>query len=387
MDHDDQVDLGNNGQQEEIKDFLDAGNVSAAEARWRLLPFWIHREFPSCQRLDVRFPRYPLLNYDEEDKLAEILNRAVAESTLKAWFKYSANYPDDQVAREALFLNFCERYTFHLEKRLRYWIPRRVGFGGTIGRIYRVSPRDIEKYHVRFLLLKIPGATSFEDLNTYEGYLYSSFQPTERARGLLGDDSKWSAAITKTALFQSASFLRKKSYIIIALSGLSDPYQLWLAHGGSMAEVYIYRYQRDPTNARNRLSAISDEIYGHCLLHLNDILADNCYVLQTMEGFSDIFSSVDTRANSQSNHSYTYERIHALPYAQYLDGEGPDMLPFNELQALVYSTIRDAALKENPSSPGGTGTIFVFIVLLNRIRQNRDIAIAVASSGNAALLL
>ncbi|CEP10907.1 hypothetical protein [Parasitella parasitica] len=330
MDHDDQVDLGNNGQQEEIKDFLDAGKVSAAESRWRLLPFWIHKEFPSCQRLDVRFPRYPLLNYDEEDKLAEILNRAVAESTLKAWFKYSANYPDNQVAREALFLNFCERYTFHLEKR----------------------PRDIEKYHVRFLLLKIPGATSFEDLNTYEGYLYSSFQPTERERGLLGDDSKWSAAMTETALFQSASFLRKKFYIIIALSGFSVPYQLWLNHRGSMAEVYIYRYQRDPTNARNPLSAISDEMYGHCLLHLNDILADNCYVLQTMEGFSEIFSSVDTRGNSQSNHSYTYERIHALPYVQSLDREGPDMLPFNELQAL-----------------------------------NRDIAIAVASSGNAALLL
>ncbi|CEP08870.1 hypothetical protein [Parasitella parasitica] len=72
------------------------------------------------------------------------------------------------------------------------------------------------------------------------------------------------------------------------------------------------------------------------------------------------------------------------------------MLPFNESQALVYNTIRDAALKENPllgpriffvDGPGGTGKAFVFNALLNRIRQDGDIAIAVASSGTAALLL
>ncbi|CEP09527.1 hypothetical protein, partial, partial [Parasitella parasitica] len=293
--------------------------VSAAEACWRLLSFPMHKEFPSCQRLDVHLPGDRLVYFDEEDNPAEVLNRTVPESTLTAWFKYNANHPDDQIARETLYINFCERYTFHLEKRPRYWAPRKAGFGGTIGRMYTVSPRDIEKYHLRLLLLHIPGAISFEDLRTFEGQLYSSFQAAARARGLLADDSEWSAAMTEAALFQSASSLRKIFCILIAFSGLCDPYQLWLTHRENMAEDYLYRYQQDPTNARNPLSTISDEMYGHCLLDLNDILADHRYDLQTMEGFSGIFPSVDTRANRQRNHSNTYERMHALLYAESLD--------------------------------------------------------------------
>ncbi|CEP18691.1 hypothetical protein [Parasitella parasitica] len=189
--------------------------VSAAEACWRLLSFPMHKESPSCQRLDVHLPGDRLLVYfDEEDNPAEVLNRTVPESTLTAWFKYNANHPEDQIARETLYINFCERYTFHLEKRSRYWAPRKAGFGGTIGRMYTVSPRDIEKYHLRLLLLHIPGAISFEDLRTFEGQLYSSFQAAARARGLLADDSEWSAAMTEADLFQSASSLRKMFSVV-----------------------------------------------------------------------------------------------------------------------------------------------------------------------------
>ncbi|CEP13044.1 hypothetical protein [Parasitella parasitica] len=230
-----QVGLGNYDQQDKIKDFLDAINVSSAEACWRVLSYSTHKEFPSCQWLDVRLPIDPLEYFDEEDKPAEVLNRAVPESTLTAWL----------------------------------------------------------------------------------------FQTTARATGLLADDSKWSAAMTEKALFQSANFVRKKIYILIAFSGfLSYSYQLW-----------------------------------------------------------DLFPSVDTRANGQSNQLNTYERMHDLLHAQSLDREDPDMLPsFNESQALLYSTIRDAVLKENPvlglriffiDGPGGT---------------DRDISIAIASSGTAALL-
>lgn len=183
---------------------------------------------------------------------------------------------------------------------------------------------------------------------------------------------------------QTPSSLRKLFCILIAFSGLSDPYQLWVDHREHMTEDYLYRYQQDPANANNPLMAISDEMYGHCLLDLNDILADHRYDLQTMESFRDIFPSVDTRANRHSNHSNTFERMYALLYAQSL------YAPFQR------ESIRDAALEENPvlgpriffvDGPGGTGKIFVFNALLNRIRQEGEIAIAVASSGTAALLL
>ncbi|KAI8646733.1 hypothetical protein BD408DRAFT_428429 [Parasitella parasitica] len=220
----------------------------------------------------------------------------MSESTLTAWFKYIAHNPDDEIAKETLYVNFSERYTFHLEGHPRYWAPRKEGFSGTVGRMYTVSQRNINYYHLRLLLLHVPGATSFMFFRTFEGHLHSSYQAAARARGLLADDTEWSAAMTEAALFQTPIY--------------SDPYLLWVDHREHMAGDYLYRYQKNPANANNPLFAISDEMYGHCLLDLNDILADHRYDLQTMEGFKEIFPSVDTRANRPSNHSNTFERMH-----------------------------------------------------------------------------
>ncbi|KAL7308265.1 hypothetical protein PS15m_012274 [Mucor circinelloides] len=163
-----------------------------------------------------------------------------------------------------------------------------------------------------------------------------------------------------------------------------------------MTEDYLYRYQQDSRNASSPLFEISQKMYNHCLLDLNDILANHQYDLQSMEGFSDIFPSVDTRNTDSTSHSNTFQRMHALLYAEALDAEDPDFLPFNENQVVVYHTIRDAALEENPvlgpriyfvDGPGGTGKTFLFNALLDRVRMEGEVAIAVASSGTAALLL
>ena len=162
-----------------------------------------------------------------------------------------------------------------------------------------------------------------------------------------------------------------------------------------MAEDYLYRYQQDLRNINDPVFELSDEMFEHYLLDLNDIFADHRYDLKTMEGFCSIFPNVDTRANSNTNHSNTYERMHALLYTQSLEAHDPNLLPFNESQALVYNTIRDAAFQANLQGPriffidgpGGTGKTFVFNALLDCARQSGNIAIAVASSGTAALLL
>jgi hypothetical protein len=87
--------------------------------------------------------------------------------------------------------------------------------------------------------------------------------------------------------------------------------------------------------------------------------------------------------------------VHALLYAQSLEAPDPIFLPFNESQALVYNAIRDAVFQANSQDssiffidgPSGTDNTFVFNALLNCVRQSGNIAIAVASSITAALLL
>ena len=48
------------------------------------------------------------------------------------------------------------------------WEPRQRG-NKIIGRMYAVSPAEVEKYHLRLLLLNVKGATSFIDLRTVKG--------------------------------------------------------------------------------------------------------------------------------------------------------------------------------------------------------------------------
>ncbi|CEP10635.1 hypothetical protein [Parasitella parasitica] len=297
-----QVHMGNNEHPDEIKNFLDARYVSAAEACWRLFSFPMHKEYPACQRLDVHLPGDRMVYFDEDDHPQDVLNRPMADSTLTAWFKYNLNNPDDEEAKTTLYTNFCER-----NQDL-------------------VSPKDIEKFHLRILLLHVPGATSFQDLRTFEGQVHNSFRAAARTRGLLGDDNEWSAAMTEAALSQHPSALRQLFCILVAFSGVSDPYQLWLLHRDSMAEDYLYRYQQSPANIDEPLNQISDEMYGHCFLDPNDILADHRYDLKSMKGFGDVFPTADTRNNgNHSNHFNTYERLSALLYVQSLDANDPDL--------------------------------------------------------------
>ena len=188
-----------NGQQEnqdEIKNFLDARYVSASEACWRLFSFPMHKEFPSCQRLDIHLENERLIYFDEDDNPHEVLSREI--------------------------------YTFHKSNRPRVWKKRAGGFRGTIDCIHAVSPKDIEKFHLRMLLYKIKGATCFADLKVHNSQTYPTFQATARAMGLLTDDNEWSATMMEATLSQPPRSLRRLFCILLAFCEISDPYQLWL---------------------------------------------------------------------------------------------------------------------------------------------------------------
>ncbi|GAN11858.1 hypothetical protein MAM1_1133d11475 [Mucor ambiguus] len=219
-------------EQDKINNLLDARYVSASEAcLLRILSYPMHKEFSSCQRLDVYLPGNSLIYCSENDHPSEVLNRDVFDTTLTAWFKYNSSYPDDEAAMPTLYPNFCEMYAFHKTRNGRFWAARRAGFGGTIGRIiYTISPRDNEKHYLRLLLLHVPGAKSFADLRTVDGVVHNTFQAAACGLGLLAEDNEWSAAMTEAALTQPPSALRQLFCILVAFSGVSDPFRLWLDH-------------------------------------------------------------------------------------------------------------------------------------------------------------
>ncbi|CEP12386.1 hypothetical protein [Parasitella parasitica] len=219
--------------------------------------------------------------------------------------------------------------------------------------------------------------------------------------GLLGDDNEWSATMTEASLHMHPRNLRELFCILLVFSDVSDPYQLWLDHKSQLAEDYLYQKQQEATAINQPAPAeVTDEMFGHCLLDMNDFLSNHRFDLKDMESFKDEFPTADTRQHQASTAEprSSIEQMHTDLYTQALEANNPDLLPFNESQRIVYETIRNCALNENTTpgtqsnaffidGPGGTGKTFCINALLNAVRRNNAIAIAVASSGTAALLL
>ena len=111
--------------------------------------------------------------------------------------------------------------------------------------MYAVSARDAEKFHLRLLLLHVPGATSFTDLQTVEGELCPTFREACIRRHLLVDDNEYDQAMAEASQFQMPSQLRSMFVTICVYCEPSDPLQLWITHQDALTEDYTRTLDQD----------------------------------------------------------------------------------------------------------------------------------------------
>ena len=142
---------------DEIQAHLSGRLLSVSEAVHRLLGLSLHKEWPSVVRLDVHLPHQQNMVFDptaDENVLLAQLHSTV--STLMGWFQLNAR---DAFARTLFYHEAPEWYT---------WVKgawqRRCNSKTAVGRMYGVSPHNIELHSLRRLLSVVKGATSFEDL-------------------------------------------------------------------------------------------------------------------------------------------------------------------------------------------------------------------------------
>ncbi|KAG8177717.1 hypothetical protein JTE90_008341 [Oedothorax gibbosus] len=62
------------------------------------------------------------------------------------------------------------------EKNTTKWKRRQRGSQQVIGRMPVVSVQDAERFYLRMLLLRQPGAVGFEDIRTVDGIVCETFQ-------------------------------------------------------------------------------------------------------------------------------------------------------------------------------------------------------------------
>lgn len=351
----------------------------------------LHKEFPAHVRLAVHLADEDTIMFTEEDNLRTIVDEARRDkTTLLQWFHMNRVDPE---AKKYFYTEFPKHYVWN--NNTKKWTIRKKGKNAIMGRMYNVSPKEHERYYLRMLLFHVKGATCYEDLRTFGTTTYPNFQSACRARGLLRSDAQWDRCLNEAAEYEMPYMLRHLFITILMYSSPSDPHQLWLNHRDQIADDHLRRLA-------NRLNIIVEtlnedqkkEAYDNCLLDMNEIMGIEGDDLSRYDGFT--IPRNDTRRDG-NDPLFGLTRQEAIQHQLVRDAANipdPSLLPFNSNQRHAFRTILEACYNDDShrsmyfvDGPGGTGKTYLFNALLDAVRRRGDVALAVASSGTAALLL
>lgn len=374
------IERDNHTPRDEVKDFLDSRYISACESIWRIFSFPLHSTYPAVTRLHLHLPDMQTVQFDpNNDTPDDILqNPQNKETTLTKFFELCSLYPMETAT---LLYPDCPRY-YTWKKAILTWSKRR-NQSNAVGRVYFAPPSAGERYYLRMLLYNVPSPKSFEYLRTYQDELYDTFQAACAARGLLASDEEWDNCLQEAAEFKTGHQLRVLFVTILVMNEPQDPASLFERHLHTLSDDCRVTLQR-----RFHIDMPTvEQICSYCLSNVQDLLEksgksleDYNLPLPTIQ-FEDL-DGVPRIIAQQLNYDHMALQQH------WETGYGLA----NEEQRKVLDAIVNC-LERNEQGlffidgPGGTGKTFVENLLLAYVRSKGGIALAVASSGIAALLL
>ena len=355
---------------DEITKFIDARYVSACEASWRIFHYELHNRSPAIQRLALHLPHKESVVY-KVGNAVHTLEHA-RNTTLTAWFKKNE---EDPQARTVLYHNFPEHYTWN--QATSTWKCRKAKH--MIGRVYQANPTEGERFYLRILLHHIPGCKSFEDLRTLsDGTICASFKEAALKKGFLQDDEEWIDCLQEATLSASPSHLRSLFVTILVFCEPSNHLALLEKFKSSMSEDILYRMSKVCKQP------VDEFVTNELLTILENQLIVHGKSLSDFPGMP------------QPSETVTLDRLsHELDFCPDEQKQLADKneLLLNEDQMKVYTAIIaaiDSDSKEKQffvDGPGGSGKTFLYNTILARVRSQKRVALAVASSGIAAELL
>ena len=165
---------------DEISQYLNTRYLEPSECSWRISKFPLSGRSHAVERSAVHTFEQQSIIFEDYQK-EEALNKN-KDTTLTAWFKLNM---EDPFARNIKYVNIPLYYLWNAS--LKKWI-RRKNEQKVVSRLYNVSPRDIERFHLKLILGYRKGATSFEDLKFYNNKQYLTYLETANAMRLIEND-------------------------------------------------------------------------------------------------------------------------------------------------------------------------------------------------------
>jgi hypothetical protein len=364
----------------EINNYLECRCVTPHDASWRLLQFDIHHTLPSVERLPVHLPLENNVMYAEDDNLEEVIsNPNNLKTKLTAWLEANGRFP---AAREHTYIEFPAHFTWHSDKNEKYWDTRK-GSQKKIGRVANVSPAQGELYYLRLLLHIVKGAKSYAEIRTIGNREYPTFRAACEALGLLGDDQEWSHALADAAQWATPSQLRHLFVTLLLFCEVTNPKKLFDEHATSMSQDRTYRLNRNSLQGSN---SSADIAVSFVLFEVDKLLRDAGYSLSHFN----LPLPDDIASASLENRLLLDELSYDIP--QMTRSLSEDIPRLNKCQEKVYDAICNSVQNREGRTFfvygfGGTGKTFLWTTILNSVRSKGKVALAVASSGIASLLL
>ncbi len=231
------------------------------------------------------------------------------------------------------------------------------------------------------MLTKVKGAVSFEALHTINGVVHDTFKSACTALGLYDSDDEWNACLEEAVGMRTCAQLWSLFVTILAFGIPCEPCMLWDKY-----KEHIYDDCKVALQRRSIVEPSIEQIESWALHSLRDALAK---FNKTFEDFGLPTPSIPFD-RLETNRLFKVERDYNVKVLQAEVVMAIESL--NDGQRATYNGVIDAYAAHHAKvifidGPGGTGKTYIENLILNDVRLRGDIALAIASSGIAALLL
>lgn len=236
------------------------------------------------------------------------------------------------------------------------------------------------------LLHIVRGAKSYSNLRTFEGQVYPTFQAACQALGLLGDDREWSFALADAAPWALPYQLRELFVTLLLFCNVTDPSALFEEHMSSIGQDVAYRLNHATLGIDSSAPSLKQYVRSYVLTEIDILLKNAGRTLAHFHLPQPTMQSISIIGNRllMDEQAYDLDKISI---------EAADQLgKLNLNQRNIYDAIVNSLDSGTGHTffvygYGGTGKTFLWNTLLNSVKAQGKIALAVASSGIASLLL
>lgn len=368
----------------EVQAFRAGRYVSSNEAAWRLLGLPLHERYPTVTHLAVHLENGQRVYFTEQNFQERMATPP--RTTLTAFFELCQT---DNFAKTLLYAEVPRYYTWNASKK--EWKRRVQGApienwpgvkaADALERVYTVHVSNFECYCLRLLLSHVRGPVTFREIKIVNGQDMATYREACQVLGLLEDDNHWDSTIEEAVLCRSPAKVRELFSILISTCGLSNPVQLWEKYKNAFAEDTLHR-RRQQSN--HDVTTFNNLIYNEALMLIQDKV-----ISIAGKDLAEFGMPRPQRTGEISNDVARELNYDYIALQTHVTETIPRLLP--EQRHVLNVVLQQIHNGEGAifflDAPGGTGKTFLLNLLLAHIRMDKNIAIAVASSGIAATLL